>query len=51
MAVFMLLADHPELDASLVPLWAFRCDWSTYLWFRFYGAICPVTNRQLAGRS
>jgi hypothetical protein len=48
MALFMFLADHPELDASLVPFVAIA---STYLSFRFYGVIRPVTNRQLAGRS
>jgi hypothetical protein len=45
------LANHPDFDVALVPLWAFVAIASTYLSFRFYGAIGPVTNKQFIGRS
>ena len=45
MSLFMFLADHPDFDVVLVPLWALVAIASTYLALRFYGAIRPVTSR------
>ena len=39
MALFMHMAKHPDFDVALVPLWALVALASTYLSFRFLGAI------------
>lgn len=42
MSLFMFVADHPGFDVALVPLWVFVAIASTYLAFRFFGAIRPA---------
>ena len=41
MSLFMFLADHPDFDVALVPLWAFVAIASAYLTFRFMRSIHP----------
>ena len=50
-SLFMFLADHPEFDIALVPLWAAVAIGSSYLTFRFYGAIHPVRTSTMLERS
>jgi hypothetical protein len=42
MSMFMYLADHPDYDVALVPLWGLVAAASTYLTIRFYGSIHPI---------
>lgn len=51
MSLFMYLADHPDFDVALVPVWGFVTAASTYLAFRFYGAIHPIEAAITADRS
>ena len=51
MALFMYLADHPDFDVALIPMWAFVAIASTYLSLRFFGAIHPATTMTSSGRS
>ena len=39
MSLFMFLADHPQFDVALVPLWAFVATASTFLSVRYFGSI------------
>ena len=51
MSLFMYLADHPDFDVTLAPLWALVTVASIYLTIRFYGAIHPVQTSAILERS